>query len=153
MNGEIDLPKEPKYYLIDAEVMPSVLHKVLEAKFLLESGQCKTASEAAAVAEISRSAFYKYKDAIRPFYDKEIERIVTFYLELKHEPGVLSNLLIHLAKVGLNILTYNQNIPVDGKATAPISAQISGSSAEINELIDSAKECDGVIAFKLLAGN
>ena len=61
---------EPKYYLIDAKVMPSIFHKVLKAKRLLESGNCRTASEAADMALLSRSAFYKYKDAIRPFFDK-----------------------------------------------------------------------------------
>lgn len=144
---------EPKYYLIDAKVMPAILHKVLEAKRLLESGQCHTASEAADAAELSRSAFYKYKDAIRPFYDKEADRIATFYAELSNLPGVLSNLLNTLAKAGLNILTLNQNIPVDGKATVTISAQIFPSTLEIQELLQLTASCEGVIKFELIAGN
>jgi len=129
------MPAEPKYYLIDAKVMPAILHKVLEAKKLLESGKCRTASDAADAAELSRSAFYKYKDAIRPFYDRDADRITTFYTELSNLPGILSNLLNVLAKAGLNILTLNQNIPVDGKATVTISAQFCPSTIELQELL------------------
>ena len=144
---------EPKYYLIDADVMPSIFHKVLKAKRLLESGNCRTASEAADMALLSRSAFYKYKDAIRPFFDKESDRIATFCAELLHTPGVLSHLLNCLTETGLNILTLNQNIPVDGKATVTISAQVFGDLSKVNDVLEAARSVPGVIRFDLLAGN
>ncbi|MBO4407461.1 MAG: ACT domain-containing protein [Clostridia bacterium] len=154
LHGEVVfLSGEPKYYLIDAKVMPSIFHKVLKAKRLLESGSCRTASEAADMALLSRSAFYKYKDAIRPFFDKESDRIATFYAELSHTPGVLSHLLNCLTEIGLNILTLNQNIPVDGKATVTISAQMSDDSTAVNDVIETAGSVHGVIRFQLLAGN
>lgn len=151
--GGLFLPDEPKYYLIDAKVMPAILHKVLEAKRLLESGKCRTASDAADAANLSRSAFYKYKDAIRPFFDGESDRIATFYAELSHAPGVLSHLLILLAEAGLNILTLNQNIPINGKAAVTISAQMPKTAAELSGVLAIASACDGVIRFELMAGN
>ena len=44
------------------------------------------------LAGISRSAFYKYKDAVQPFNDMKAEHIITFYALLKDdvrraEPG------------------------------------------------------------------
>ncbi|MCQ2447044.1 MAG: ACT domain-containing protein [Clostridia bacterium] len=147
------MPDEPKYYLIDAKVMPAILHKVLEAKRLLESGKCRTASDAADAANLSRSAFYKYKDAIRPFFDGESDRIATFYAELSHAPGVLSHLLNLLAEAGLNILTLNQNIPINGKAAVTISAQMPKTAAELSGVLAIASACDGVIRFELMAGN
>ena len=147
------MPDEPKYYLIDAKVMPAVLHKVLEAKRLLESGVCRTASEAADAASLSRSAFYKYKDAIRPFLDREADRIATFYGELSHAPGVLSHLLNLLAGEGLNILTINQNIPINGKATVTISAQMPATAEALTGVLTAAASCEGILHFELLAGN
>ena len=41
--------------------------KVAEAKRLLETGEKTTVNGAAREVGISRSAFYKYKDAVHPF--------------------------------------------------------------------------------------
>lgn len=144
---------KPKYYLIDAEVMPAILHKALYAKQLLDSGSVKTASEAADKAGLSRSAFYKYKDSIRPFFDKESDKVATFYIELNHTPGILSSLLNLMASCGLNILTINQNIPINGVATVTISAQTANAFAGLDDIIEKANNCEGVVKFGLLAGN
>ena len=39
------------------------------AKRLLETGEESTVNGAARTVGISRSAFYKYKDAVRPFHE------------------------------------------------------------------------------------
>lgn len=52
---------------------------------------------------ISRSAFYKYRDAIRPFQDMLHGRIVTLQIMLRDEPGCLSLVLNLLAEMGANI--------------------------------------------------
>ena len=40
---------------------------------------------------------------------------------LKDEPGVLSSILAALYELGANILTVNQNIPIDSVASVSIS--------------------------------
>ncbi len=49
---------------------------------------------------ISRSAFYKYKDAVQPFNDMKAEHIITFYCMLKDNTGVLSGVLSVFATSG-----------------------------------------------------
>lgn len=68
--------------------MPEIFRKVAEAKRLLETGEESTVNGAARTVGISRSAFYKYKDAVRPFHDMLHGRIVTFQILLKDEPRV-----------------------------------------------------------------
>ena len=58
---------KPKYYLVEASVLPEIFAKVIEAKELLETGQVRTVADAVARVDISRSAFYKYKDFVSPF--------------------------------------------------------------------------------------
>ena len=94
--------------------MPEIFRKVAEAKRLLETGEESTVNGAARTVGISRSAFYKYKDAVRPFHDMLHGRIVSFQILLKDEPGILSGALNVLAGTRVNILTINQNIPVNG---------------------------------------
>ena len=94
--------------------MPEIIRKVAEAKRLLETGEKTTVNGAAREVGISRSAFYKYKDAVHPFQDMLHGRIVTLQTVLRDEPGVLSGVLNVFAGTGINILTINQNIPVNG---------------------------------------
>ena len=60
------MKKTPKYYIVEASALPEVFLKVAEAKRLLSTGEAATVNEAAKMTDISRSAFYKYRDAILP---------------------------------------------------------------------------------------
>ena len=82
-----------KYFIVEAEAMPEIIRKVAEAKRLLETGEKTTVNGAAREVGISRSAFYKYKDAVHPFQDMLHGRIVTLQTVLRDEPGVLSGVL------------------------------------------------------------
>ena len=105
------MPSNPKYYIIEAAALPDVFLKVAEAKRLLSTGEVSTVNEATRRTDISRSAFYKYRDAILPFQNMMKGRIITFQLMLHDEPGVLSAILEVYARHEANILTINSIIP------------------------------------------
>ena len=108
--------------------------------------------DAALAVGISRSAFYKYKDAVHPFNDMLHGRIVTFQAMLKDEPGILSGVLNIFAGTGMNVLTINQNIPVKGKAFVSVSARSENMSIEIDELLKRLFEVQGVIKIDSIVG-
>lgn len=141
-----------KYYLVAAEVLPEVILKVAEANRMLRAGEVGTAQDAARAVGISRSAFYKYRDAVQPFTDLNTEHIITFYTLLKNNPGVLSNVLTIFAASGANILTINQSIPTNGCAAVTISADTGAMNRTIERLIADAAALDGVVRFEILAG-
>ena len=101
---------------------------------------------------ISRSAFYKYKDAVQPFNDMKAEHIITFYCMLKDNTGVLSSVLAVFAASGANILTINQSIPTNGCAAVTISAETSGLEESLEQLMASISTVDGVVRVEVLAG-
>ena len=101
---------------------------------------------------ISRSAYYKYKDAVRPFNDMLHGRIVTFQTMLKDEPGILSGLLNVFAGTGVNILTINQNIPVNGCAVVTITAETSALQRSLEDMLNAAAGSPGVLKCEILAG-
>ena len=105
------MSKAPNYYIVDAEALPEIFHKVVQARRMLDTGEAETVNQAVQLVGISRSAFYKYKDAVRPFQDMLHGRIVTFQMMLKDEPGILSHMLNFFASSGANILTINQGLP------------------------------------------
>ena len=142
----------PKYWIVEAEALPEIFLKVAHAKRLMETGEATTVNQATAAAGISRSAFYKYKDTVRPFNDMKSGHIVTFQFSLRDEPGVLSQLLNIFAESGGNILTINQGLPVSGCAMASIAAEASGLHMSLEELLACASAVPGVIRCEILAG-
>ena len=147
-----DMSTKPKYYIVESSALPEVFLKVAEAKRLLSTGEASTVNEATRMTDISRSAFYKYKDAIRPFNDMLNGHIVTFQVLLKDEPGVLSSILASFAASGGNILTINQSIPTGGVAAVTLSAETSNLTTTLEELVHSVEHLYGVITFEVLAG-
>ena len=51
------MAREIKYYIVAADALPEVFIKVAEAKRMLQSGEVRTAGDAARAVGISRSAF------------------------------------------------------------------------------------------------
>ena len=98
----------PKYFIVEATALPDIFLKVAEAKRILELREADTVNEATLKVGISRSAFYKYKDAIRPFNDMLNGHIVTFQVLLKDEPGVLSLITGGFAAEGVSIASMVQ---------------------------------------------
>lgn len=141
----------PKYYIVEAAALPEIFQKVAEAKRMLETGETDKVNVAAQAVGISRSAFYKYRDAVRPFNDMKTGRIITFYTMLKNNPGVLSDVLSIFAGSGANILTINQSIPTNGCAAVTISAETSEMQESIEEMMARALALDGVVRFDILA--
>ena len=146
------MKSKPKYYIIEASALPEVFLKVAEAKRLLSTGEAATVNEATKMTDISRSAFYKYRDAILPFQNMKTGRVITFQFMLHDEPGVLSNMLTAFAKQEANILTINSIIPSNGCALVTISAETSDVSVSLDELLHQLGSAPGVIKAEVLAG-
>ena len=144
--------KKPKYYIVEATALPEVFLKVAEAKRLLSTNEAKTVNQACQMMDISRSAFYKYRDAILPFDKKTMSRAVTFQFVLHDEPGVLSAILTTLAQQDVNLLTVNSIVPNYGTALVTITAEISDMEAGLEELLAQLEAIPGVIKAEVMGG-
>ena len=113
------MARKIKYYLVAAEALPEIFIRVAEAKRMMQTGEADTVGAATKMAGISRSAFYKYKDAVQPFQDMKAGHIITFYALLKDNPGVLSNFLSIFANSGANILTSTRPSPPTAAPASP----------------------------------
>lgn len=146
------MEQSPKYYIVEAAALPEIFQKVAEAKRMLETGETDKVNVAAQAVGISRSAFYKYRDAIAPFQNLMAGRIITFQIMLKDKAGILSEILTIFANCGANILTINQSIPTGGRAMVTISAETSNLSCNIEALTQQIAERTGVVKADCVAG-
>ena len=142
----------PKYYIVEASALPEVFLKVAEANRLLTTGQATTVNEATKMMDISRSAFYKYRDAVIPFQNMMTGRIITFQLLLHDEQGLLSRVLDVFAQTHANIITINSIVPTNGCAVVTISAETMDLTVQVEELLRLLRQAPGVIKADILAG-
>lgn len=97
---------------------------------------------------ISRSAFYKYKDSIHEYDPHLSDSMMTLYFSLEDEPGVLSSVINNLYTLGANIITINQNIPIDGVAPVTISIRLGNSTSTPEHLKATLSALTGVVKVK-----
>ena len=146
------MASKPKYYIVEASALPEVFLKVAEAKRLLSTGEAATVNEATKMTDISRSAFYKYRDSVLPFQNMMTGRIITIQLLRHDQPGLLSEILGVLAATKANIITINSIMPTNGTAVVTISAETNELTVSIEELLNTLGEMDGVVKAEVLAG-
>ena len=68
---------ESGYFLVREEILPEAIKKTIKVKEMLKRGDARTINEAVEKMELSRSAYYKYKDYVFPFYEASQNKIIT----------------------------------------------------------------------------
>ena len=139
------------YLIVEKSALPDYFLKVVEARRLLESGACAQVIDAVHAAGISRSTYYKYKDAIFSPEDMDVGRKAVLEMMLDHTPGVLSTLLTRISSVGASVVTISQTPPIHGLASVTLTLDTSGMSVPMAALMDAIGSAGGVENLKLLA--
>ncbi|AYA77161.1 ACT domain-containing protein [Robertmurraya korlensis] len=126
---------DKKFYLVREDVLPEAMKKTLDAKEMLERGKVESVWDAVQKVDLSRSAFYKYRDTVFPFHTIVKERLITLFFHLEDRSGTLSQLLGVVASSGCNVLTIHQTIPLQGRANVTLSLNTTDMAIEIEELL------------------
>lgn len=142
---------ESEFFLVKSDMLPEVFVKVMMVKRLLSSGKADSVNEAVQKVGLSRSAYYKYKDAVLPFYETSKGRMVTLIFAVENFPGILSGIINCMAKAKANVLTINQNIPINGLADVSISVETDRMIITLEELLDQLGRIPGVRSYRILA--
>lgn len=142
---------ESEFFLVKSDMLPEVFVKVMAVKRLLSSGKADSVNEAVHMVGLSRSAYYKYKDAVLPFYETSQGRMVTLIFAVENFPGILSGIINCLADARANVLTINQNIPLNGLADVSISVETDRMTVSLEDMIMEISRIPGVRSYKILA--
>ena len=76
---------------------------------------------------------------------------MTLFFTLEDVTGILSDILNVLAVHNMNVLTINQNIPINGIANITISLRTDQIEYSINTMIGELKKINGISKIELLA--
>ena len=137
-------PKKDKFYLVQEDILPEAIKKTIKVKEILKLGEVKTINEAVEKMDLSRSAYYKYKDYVFPFFEIAQGKIVSITVSMSNESGMLSSVLKAIADKNGSILTINQDIPLQGIAN---TKNLQGS---LEELLHDIRNMKGIIKVEIL---
>ena len=141
----------PEYYLVDRRVLPEVFIKVMEVKQRLNTGESVSVNEAVRKTGLSRSAYYKYKDSVMPFYEATSGKKVTLLITVENFQGILSSIITIIADSHANILTINQNIPINGMADISISIETVSMFGTVDDIMKDIAKLAGVRKCEILS--
>ncbi|HHX36507.1 MAG TPA: ACT domain-containing protein [Clostridiaceae bacterium] len=138
------------YYLIRGDMLPEVFVKVIRAKELLACGAAQSVNEAVKKVGLSRSSYYKYRDAIRPNFDLSRKAVSTVVLVVENMPGLLAEVIQCLAEAKCNVLTINQSMPINGLADITLSLEINPDRVALSDVMIQLGQIHGVRSHQLL---
>ena len=138
------------FLIVSKKILPDYLDKVLEARQLLESNQCRSVSEAVHQAGISRSTYYKYKDFVFSPSESTGRKFI-LSIAVADNPGNLSMVLDILRQRNTNIVTIHQDMPIHHIAYIIITLDGSKMDCSIEQLLTELKGLDGVQSAQLIA--
>lgn len=142
--------KRNGFFLVKEEILPEAIKKTIKVKEMLKRGEARTINEAVDAVDLSRSAYYKYKEYVFPFYEASRDKIVTISFLLEHRNGVLSQLLNIISQANGSVLTINQGIPLQGVANATVSFETATLNMDLEALIDELRMATGVRKLEIL---
>jgi len=143
--------QSPQYFIVERTVVSETLCRVVEAKRFLKEDPDMSVVVAVRRAGLSRSAFYKYKDSVFPFYEDSRGKNLTFSFDLRDTSGQLSRVLALIASSDANILTINQTLPINGIANIVVTVETTGMKLSLESLFGELKSAPGLYNFRILA--
>ncbi len=137
------------YLLVNKAILPVVLPKVILARDKVSKDNLSI-SEACKAVNISRSAYYKYKDMV--FLPEKVEtKRAILSLKVDDKEGVLNAILKVLTKSKANVLTIFQDTPVRELAFITIKVDIKKLTIPVNKLVEQLKDLPSIIKSDLIA--
>lgn len=141
-----------KFYLIREDVLPESVIKTLKVKDALKNNSNLSIYDAVKQFNLSRSAFYKYRETIFPVDEKILDqREFTLILYVNDIVGMLAQVLNAISQLQLSVLTIHQSVPIEDKATITLSLNARNSNLSIDKVIESLREINHVTKVDLIS--
>ena len=140
--------KSNEYFIVHKSILPEYFEQVIKARELINDKDYSV-SDACKALNISRSTYYKYKDYIfRPSKDSGNKAI--FVIKTIDEKGVLSSILSVVYENLGNVISINQDKPLDETAYITLSIDISELNRSIDDLKQSLTIINGVKSVDIM---
>lgn len=138
-----------EYYLIRSDVLPEVFHKVVLVKQLVDSEEGLSINEACKRVKISRSAYYKYREAVRLAHI-DSGSTIGIILELENLDNIAFRCVNTVQKSGGQVQSFQVSETQMGKKHALITAETSSDIVSLTDLEHQLLQVRGVKSVNIL---
>lgn len=134
--------KNNEYLIVNKCILPDQIEQVIVARELIKNKNFSI-SDACKKANISRSTFYKYKDFVfKP--TKEQGNKASLAIKTIDKKGILSSILNNVYEIGANVISINQDTPIDGFAFITLTIDVGEIDCSTEELVKSFNKLNGI---------
>lgn len=136
--------EKEQFYLVDLSVLPEAIKKTIKVKEWLQDGTCGSINEAVKKVDMSRSAYYKYKDHVVPAWEKKEQRIAVLFILMADELALFSKVMRRVGKGNYNILSFNKDSAAEKMAALTMTIQLEDDSEPLKELKEALENMKGL---------
>lgn len=137
------------FLLVHKSILPSLPPQVIEAREKIQKDGISV-TEACKSVNISRSAFYKYKDFVF-FPDTSVSKKAILAFKVNDKPGVLTALLAKLSQAKINVLTIHQEMPIQAIAYITMTLDIKNLTLAVEDLVHQLTDMENVRKVNVIA--
>ncbi|HHW93160.1 MAG TPA: ACT domain-containing protein [Clostridiaceae bacterium] len=139
-----------QFYLVRADVLPEVFLKVMEVKRLLDLKLVSSVNEAVKRVGLSRSAYYKYRKAIRSTSSGAEGEMATLLIVVENLARSLTRCLDVLLEADAMLMTFHQSIPVEGLTHLLVTFRADNMNVSMERLVNIMTQTRGVQSVRVL---
>lgn len=146
------MTKEQQFYLVDFSILPEAIKKTIRVKEMLKSGSSGTINEAVHKVNMSRSAYYKYKDHVAFADDDKEDRVVVLFIIMQDDMAVFGRILRRIAKEKQEVLSVNRTKISEKLYSSVITLKTKESAEDMESLYEALKETKGIQSLTMKIG-
>lgn len=146
------MTKEQQFYLVDFSILPEAIKKTIRVKEMLKSGSSGTINEAVHKVNMSRSAYYMYKDHVASADDDKEDRVVVLFIIMQDDMAVFGRILRRIAKEKQEVLSVNRTKISEKLYSSVITLKTKESAKDMESLYEALKETKGIQSLTMKIG-
>lgn len=146
------MTKEQQFYLVDFSILPEAIKKTIRVKEMLKSGSSGTINEAVHKVNMSRSAYYKYKDHVASADDDKEDRVVVLFIIMQDDMAVFGRILRRIAKEKQEVLSVNRTKISEKLYSSVITLKTKESAGDMESLYEALRETKGIQSLTMKIG-
>lgn len=146
------MTKEQQFYLVDFSILPEAIKKTIRVNEMLKSGSSGTINEAVHKVNMSRSAYYKYKDHVASADDDKEDRVVVLFIIMQDDMAVFGRILRRIAKEKQEVLSVNRTKISEKLYSSVITLKTKESAEDMESLYEALKETKGIQSLTMKIG-
>lgn len=146
------MTKEQQFHLVDFSILPEAIKKTIRVKEMLKSGSSGTINEAVHKVNMSRSAYYKYKDHVASADDDKEDRVVVLFIIMQDDMAVFGRILRRIAKEKQEVLSVNRTKISEKLYSSVITLKTKESAKDMESLYEALKETKGIQSLTMKIG-